>query len=340
MNSELSQNVDHRTGESSAVYAEEIRKNTVVFYRDERYLLYIENGVPCLTAAGERLALSCHPYEPCLYIRGENGSFAIVRQAFDPAAALERFRSGEKITSATGREYDARDFCRMVEYAARQGEITITEAEAVFKNTSQKEMPADDCEVQKESVHDDVSDIAPEDAVRLPDVEDDGCVIVEDDPFCALAAAYPDCAVEWRIVRDDRPYSGAESHRRALMAGCRAMFAASSDADEPWEYSFDKAKGKRVDAEEFFAAVSSDGELSYRRAFLSPPWGSCYTDEDLDRINAALFPNGIEGVELYRWTTDWSDYFDDGREWWGTLCATAYDSSLGRFAVIVASATD
>ena len=43
---------------------------------------------------------------------------------------------------------------------------------------------------------------------------------------------------------------------------------------------------------------------------------------------------------MYEWTTDWSDYFDEGREWWGTLCLTVYDKTLGRFAVILASATD
>ena len=36
----------------------------------------------------------------------------------------------------------------------------------------------------------------------------------------------------------------------------------------------------------------------------------------------------------------WSDYFDEGREWWGALCLTVYDETLGRFAVIMASATD
>ena len=65
-----------------------------------------------------------------------------------------------------------------------------------------------------------------------------------------------------------------------------------------------------------------------------------FFDADFDRVNAALFPNGTDGLEVYRWTTDWSDYFDDGHEWWGTLCLTVYDKSTGRFAVLLASATD
>lgn len=57
-------------------------------------------------------------------------------------------------------------------------------------------------------------------------------------------------------------------------------------------------------------------------------------------MNAALFPNGTDQLEVYEWTTDWSDYFDEGHEWWGTLCLTVYDKSLDRFVVIMASATD
>ena len=57
-------------------------------------------------------------------------------------------------------------------------------------------------------------------------------------------------------------------------------------------------------------------------------------------MNAALFPNGIDGLEVFGWTTDWSDYFDEGHEWWGSLCLTVYDQTLGRFVIIMAAATD
>ncbi|MBR1842280.1 MAG: hypothetical protein IJ788_03280, partial [Oscillospiraceae bacterium] len=50
--------------------------------------------------------------------------------------------------------------------------------------------------------------------------------------------------------------------------------------------------------------------------------------------------NGTDGLEVFEWTTDWSDYFDEGHEWWGALCFTVYDKTLDRFAVIMASATD
>ena len=57
-------------------------------------------------------------------------------------------------------------------------------------------------------------------------------------------------------------------------------------------------------------------------------------------MNATLFPNGTDKLEVYEWTTDWSDYFDEGHEWWGALCLTVYDQTLERFVIIMASATD
>ncbi|MBQ4298326.1 MAG: hypothetical protein II771_08515, partial [Clostridia bacterium] len=90
----------------------------------------------------------------------------------------------------------------------------------------------------------------------------------------------------------------------------------------------------------FFAAANEKRGTNYRGAFLYPPNGGWLRDTDFDRVNAALFPNGTDGLEVYEWTTDWSEFFDDGHEWWGALCFTVYDRTLDRFAVIMASATD
>ena len=104
----------------------------VVVYRDWRYTLGQQNGFPYLIANGERLTLTCHPYEPCLYITDENGCKTAVHNAFDPFDVLDAFGRGETITSITGREYDALDFCRVVEYAAGISDISISDAEIVL----------------------------------------------------------------------------------------------------------------------------------------------------------------------------------------------------------------
>ena len=105
----------------------------VVVYRDGRYTLGQQNDRPYLIVNGKRLTLTCQPYEPCLYITDEDGCRTAVHNAFDPFDVLNAFSRGETITSITGREYDARDFCAMVEYAAGMADIGINVAEAVLE---------------------------------------------------------------------------------------------------------------------------------------------------------------------------------------------------------------
>ncbi len=154
----------------------------------------------------------------------------------------------------------------------------------------------------------------------------------ESDPFYSLIDGYPDLVVDYRIVKAER-YCGYESHREALKT------AFDSFGGE-WTGDPDRAAGKRIAAEEMFSSEYPSGKLNYRKAFLYPPHNTSCTGKDFVRVNNALFPNGTDGLEVYEWDTDWSDYFDDGHEWWGTLCLTVYDKTLNRFAVIMASATD
>ena len=157
------------------------------------------------------------------------------------------------------------------------------------------------------------------------------------DPFYALLAEYPRIVVEYSIVPGgSSSCQGCEAHRSALKQALRKY------AEDGWEMSYDviAARGKQIDAAKLFAPACKAEALNYRGAFLHPPHGTGYTDADFDRVNAALFPNGTDKLEVYEWTTDWSDFFDDGHEWWGALCLTVYDRSTGRFVVILASATD
>ncbi len=152
------------------------------------------------------------------------------------------------------------------------------------------------------------------------------------DPFFQLLSEYPDLVVDYCIVNGER-YSGYHSHRKALKTAFDRL-------GRGWNGDPDQAVGKSIAAEELFSSRYRDGKLNYRKAFLYPPHQNSYTGKDFVRVNAALFPNGTDGLEVYEWSTDWSDYFDEGHEWWGTLCLTVYDKHLDRFAVIMASATD
>ena len=294
-------------------------------FDDGRFTLGESAGEAYLIADGKRYALSCHPFEPCLYIKDESGALTVVRNAFDPQAALAAFARGETVESITGREYDALDFCEAVEYAAGRGEITIDDAERVFGDRAKK----------KPSRAETANDLAEE----YPFGGDGGIDLAGlAAEFPAVCDKYPDSEVDHVIVKDDLPYAGFASHRRALGAACREL--CDDDGDGKWEYDAAKARARKLGSAALFAAGGEGGELTYRGAFLSPPYGNAYADEDFDDLAAALFPNGSDCLEVFEWTTDWSDYFDGGREWWGALCLTVYDRSLDRFVVIIASATD
>ncbi|MCR5041771.1 MAG: hypothetical protein K6C36_06735 [Clostridia bacterium] len=298
-----------------------------VVYRDERYTLCFLDGAPCLVAGNERFILSCHPYEPCLYINDENGRLTAVRNAFDPQAVLEYFRAGKNVVSITGFVYTARDFCLMVEFAAKTGAVGIDDAEKVFAGRK-KENRANKRPLNKQTLKDE----------QIPPAPAAGFMI-EDAAFSARLAGYPYCVVDFRIVKNDRSAEGTEAHRLALARACADLLADDED-DDAFTYDCAAAQAKHIDTCELFAPWDRCEKLNYCRAFLCPPTSRMHAQEDFELLNAALFPNGISRLEVMEWTTDWSDYFDDGHEWWGALCLTVYDGSLDRFVVIMASATD
>ena len=271
-------------------------------YKDDEYELGQMDGIPCLVASGRRFRLTCHPYEPCLYITDEAGKMTIVHNSFDPSVVLELVHEGRTLSSITGRCYGARDFCRMVEYAAGKGELGIDDAEKVFG------------------------------------MKTSAGVIKDDDPFLELIRLYPDAVPEYCLVSGSE--GGREAHRKALEVACRSLMAGDEETDG-WNYDLSKAEIiAKLSVRKLLTTEEIPGRLTYRRAFLKPPYGCNYTEADFDKVNATLFPSGTDSLEIFEWSTDWSDYFDDGHEWWGALCLSIYDRRLKRFVIILASATD
>lgn len=302
-----------------------MKKNAVV-YRDRRYVLGWEEDDPYLSVDGRKYRLTCHPYEPCLYLTDEEGHLTAVHNAFDPDSVLQAFLQGETVTSITGMEYDANDFCRMAEYAAGRYDIGIDDAEQVFGGRPQTKKPLPE-KRQKEA--------SPHGGILRPESGS----IIEKDPFFDLMARYPDCVVDYCLVKNGSAEHGYDAHWKALVWACCKLFI-DVDGSVIWHYDVGKAGAKPIRPEELFAPADGEGGLNYRKAFLHPPYGPVYSDADFDTVNAVLFPRGTDGLEVYQWTTAWSEYFDDGHEWWGTLCLTVYDRNLDRFVIILASATD
>ena len=203
---------------------------------------------------------------------------------------------------------------------------------------------------------------------------------IRNDPFFDLLKRYDPNGggraageVEYHLLRDDGPYEGPGSHREALRSVFenlaeeeRAHSGERRDgraADLPeWTFDVARARAKPLSPEAFFycpnvmgtdarggvrydAGWVPDDEnigttVPYWYALMEPVQGRRNGPGDFEAVNRALFPNGTDSLDIYEWTTDWSDSFDDGHEWYGACCWSVYDKTLNRYVVMLVSATD
>ena len=183
--------------------------------------------------------------------------------------------------------------------------------------------------------------------------------------------------VIYYLLLDDEPYEGMTSHRKALRFIFDRLVAESiedqqkagnirggkaSDKQYSLVYDINKAQAVPLDPGEFFycpkivrtdyygnifydAEWRPDDEnfgttVPYWYALMEPIYGRKNRPEDFVKVNRTLFPNGVKELDIYEWTTDWSNYFDDGHEWYGACCWSVYDRSMNRYAVMLVSSTD
>ena len=82
----------------------------------------------------------------------------------------------------------------------------------------------------------------------------------------------------------------------------------------------------------------------YKTAFFHPPYGLRGSPDEkvglFAGINEYLLGVNPEGAEIFSWSTDWSNYFEAGREWWGTFYWTIRPVGSQLIAVVGASSTD
>ena len=183
--------------------------------------------------------------------------------------------------------------------------------------------------------------------------------------------------VDYHLLSDDKPYEGLRSHREALLFTFDLM--AKKDIEDqkrarklfgdriakklhPWVYDVDKAQATPLTSRVFFYCPNIvktdyygnawyDAEwkpnddnfgttVPYWYALMEPVHGRRNKPEDFRKVNEALFPKGTDELDIYEWTTDWSDYFEAGHEWYGACCWSVYDKSMDRYVVMLVSATD
>ena len=183
--------------------------------------------------------------------------------------------------------------------------------------------------------------------------------------------------VDYHLLCDDQSYEGLQSHRDALRFVFDELVKKSIEDQEtariswgdtfadqlsPLVYDLDQAQASPLDSQVFFYCpnivktdyygnVWYDAEwqpnddncgttVPYWYALMEPVHGRNNKPEDFKKVNEVLFPNGTDQLDIYEWTTDWSDYFDAGHEWYGACCWSVYDRSLNRYVVMLVSATD
>jgi len=82
----------------------------------------------------------------------------------------------------------------------------------------------------------------------------------------------------------------------------------------------------------------------YKTAFFLPPHGLSGGREEtrrlFERINPYVLGSDRTTAEIFGWSTDWSAYFDAGREWWGMFLWTIRPNRGRDLVVVAASATD
>ena len=183
--------------------------------------------------------------------------------------------------------------------------------------------------------------------------------------------------VDYHLLSDEKPYEGVRSHREALrtvfeslakqsveeIERARSMFGKDvADRMRPLTYDIGKAEPSPLDHQEFFycpniiktdyygnahydADWRPDDEnfgttVPYWYALMEPVHGRRNKPEDFRKVNEVLFPEGTDKLDIYEWTTDWSDLFDAGHEWYGSCCWSVYDKNMDRYVIMLVSATD
>lgn len=140
-------------------------------------------------------------------------------------------------------------------------------------------------------------------------------------------------------------------------------FAAAAPPNMSWD--LDKAMPRPLDSQEVAQLLHADKDDHNRppfalyHAFCEPPYGTRFVDDSPQ----ALFKDwldllGLEaGVEVLTWVDNfnvdwlasdepdpardpWSNYFEDGLEWWGVWCLSIWNARRRVLSVLAASTTD
>ena len=96
------------------------------------------------------------------------------------------------------------------------------------------------------------------------------------------------------------------------------------------------------------AVAMTDEDLkkeAFAYVFFQPPYSFMITKSNFEKGNffldfCRLLFTDISQIEVYKWSTDSSNYFDEGKDWWGSFFWTVYNPCRDWYIGIIASTTD
>jgi hypothetical protein len=172
--------------------------------------------------------------------------------------------------------------------------------------------------------------------------------------------------LDYVFEESDNLTSAFEFHRAAALAGMaeldrRLVQHAIRNVSEEFpidafyrlHWNEELLRGEQVSIGTFWGADNADPDSfgkrdwyidGYKKAFFHPVHflqGTVSENEELFAgINSYVLGDDPERAEIFSWSTDWSDYFNAGHEWWGEFYWTIQSAGSNQIAVIGASDTD
>lgn len=83
--------------------------------------------------------------------------------------------------------------------------------------------------------------------------------------------------------------------------------------------------GQPISLDQFFLGPTrygpapEDVAAGFTHAFNDPPYGLKDSDWLFSQMKSVIFRGFAEETEVWRWDTDGSNFFDEGKEWWGAF---------------------
>lgn len=183
--------------------------------------------------------------------------------------------------------------------------------------------------------------------------------LTEDTFYRILSKKYDELLLDYVLLSFEDEYQKEKSHKKAVIEAISILntrVRVANSLNHPLFYvEEEKMSCVKCDVETFFSedthewmtlsptvkAQKIPDKMNYWWAFSEPPYGVPYTKEDFRKINHLLFPLSFRSdLEIYSWNDAFSNYFDDGKDWWGTALWSIYDKWMNRFVIIGASLTD